>query len=302
MFATVFQKVYDEVMATPQQCDLDGRKCDVCDKSGSGQDMFILPGDRFLNFDVCDSCRANAKLESIMERTDCTHLTEEEQPCRWRCDVCSKKLGGGCAWYFNRRLDLDMCDDCYGCSNMLLTTRRVSPEIRTAKRGLRLKFVDPATIDYTRPHSISFNTPEHACTLERAEEWANEWSCLVRVPENFVWMEWTRCADWHEMKYYPAWTSLAVRCVYGKELQVASLCKDSEGRISVDVVFDNLQSFLEDRDKFRVRMEQAPPQIFEILDKYHLEHNRFRDSLMVASQEYSEFIRLEKGLPFTFRW
>lgn len=299
-----FQKVYDEVMSTPQIHEND-RACDVCDRPGPGKSMFLMPSDRKLNYDICETCRNEKKLEQVLAPVQANDNVDK----KWNCDFCGTNLGGGCSWFASRTLDMDVCTTCYGHSDELLVTRRVTPEFRLAKRGLRLKFVDPRSIAYQHPRFLNVDFPSlHAITAERCDQWAAEWLDLVHVLDNFVWMEWARFADWHKMKHFPAWTSLAVCCnkAYPVQEKVAVLVKDEEGCIAIHIVYDMLYEFLLARRTFKERLNLQLPRAItlaqQVIEK-SLEEGAPLDiqTLMICATEFSEYVCLEKEIPLTLR-
>lgn len=294
MLPAAYQKVYDKVMALPVGNEDSYRRCDVCGEQQIAiSQMYVFPHDKYDERDCCSDCRENKMIERIVEPVDRTNSTAGGS---WKCDLCDKKLGDGDKWFANVQNDLDVCNKCYGFSNERITTRRADPSFRYTPRGLRLKFVDPSTINYGKP--ASFDTFIHSLAPERCEGWAREWKDLVKVPTDFVWMEWARFAPWNKVANHQIWTSFIVRCVKDQDMQVAVLSKNDRGEISVTVCFQTSDIFLANRDAFLERVNTLSPEQLRtsqasVAAKFSsLSDRQARNVASIATTDFSEFVWL----------
>lgn len=86
-----------------------GRDCDICRKAIRINKSWYHDSDFS---DICYDCSYKC-LKTIFKEIIRRNFSTEEKPLKWNCYKCNKKLGGGCDWFTNEDLNIDICENCF---------------------------------------------------------------------------------------------------------------------------------------------------------------------------------------------
>jgi hypothetical protein len=200
----------------------------------------------------CTKCYENKCYEEILknlEYIDRRNFSIKEKPHNHFCDICNKSVGGGCEWYCNIDTDVDICMNCYNkdfSKDIILVDENVYICNRTSNFVL-LKIEEVK--DLKIPNQLVDQIKK-----ENINEWIEMFNSMANISLNGKIVnlcEWLPFTDLYNIPNGHAISQLLVNCGNENNGQIASLVIDDHGRISIDLIYDNVDQYCEDYNKWK---------------------------------------------------
>ena len=302
-----------------EEINVENYACDVCAENmvdvGSSDSWYKFGPSQL---DMCRKCHdGDALFEKNLKLIDRTKFSEEEKPRLWICFGCGTRLGGGCRWYCNQYINVDVCEDCR-------RDRRISDDFisvfepnsvgvyyseRSGMLALDV-FHEVSTADgYEVPRQILDHISGGGTDFNITREWNGMFLDLF---ESFVHcdvegslLNWTLCTEVSDMETFHACTGLAVNCKRGSGHPVASIVFDDHGRVSMDVIYGDFESFWKDYEDWceNKRIKDEKKRKAKIEEVKHIMDTKYScDNIIMAeaSDHFGEYIRLIRNLDFYY--
>ncbi len=247
----------------------------------------------------CETCYQNKDYQSLtkgLEYIDRRNFSTKEKPRYWRCDLCSTSLGGGCQWYCNSKTDIDICYECYH-KDLSKEFKLLDKDVYICYRGIDGVYFKISEVkDLQIPEQLVDQIKE-----DNVKNWIQTFDSLANVNINHKIVnlcEWLPISDMYEMTHTDAFTQLLVNCGVEGNGQVASLVSDDHGRVSLDLIYDTLDKYLEDYKKW-VESRLSGDELEKLQEKLEEDDDNI-DEVAAACQEFSGYIRLHNRLSFYY--
>lgn len=277
--------------------------CDICKNYINGGNFYCI---RKHNIDICNNCYPNKNNIFKIEMIDRINYSIEDKPLIWSCMFCDKKLGGGCKWYaISKNLEYetpfdDICMDCYDLDKIYDYYNSKFIEINLNNYKLCNRLSDATLINILNASSRNIPTElENEITTERMEIWIDLLSSIVNIDLSFGPIKnWCLISDIYELPLFNASTAVLLECCGNN--RIASLLIDDHGRVSCDIIFDNYNDYLNDKNNWKCKyVKDSDEHIKELkifkklLNKVgEIEEDEFKNVLL----EYSGYIRISRKL------
>lgn len=288
---------YENFVKIPE-CD--DYQCDgKCEKSlkelvEEKTEIYYYQSNKLIVF--CENC-LNDNPKSGFEEVDRLKYSIDEKPLMWPCLFCGEKQGGGCKWYCNSTIDVDICKKCFeldivdkytkikNLENFYVCDRSINPVLVNVEKVENLKV----------PEEIA-----NEVTQERIEKWLTSLDSIVSTDHKIKNMcTWLPFTDEYDIPNYPALTMLLVNCdPTGKE-EVASVVFDDHGRMAINVIFDNFleyQKAFEEWTENKLSNEERFKQTNKIKTDFRENHEADDQEMAKTCEEFSGYIRLHRIL------
>jgi hypothetical protein len=280
-------------------------ECSFCTKSTN--EMYIFKD----IIKMCNLCYESKKWCSEIEVIDRSNFTIEQKPHIWKCyGNCGKIMGGGDIWNL-LPFDIDLCDTC--CyedkQNKILNIKMWKKLTLDNKNKLyTINRTYPVKVELNKQYQIiDYQIPEllqNEITMKRNETYIELLDSIVNLDPSMTdnLLHWTLFTDFHKLEYYEAYLDFAIKCEF--PYPVASVCCDDHGRISMDVVFQTFEDYLVAYNDWKLSRKNYTKEerdliINEIKEDDDNTSICMKKALSI-SKSFSEYIRLERDLPFYY--
>ena len=193
----------------------------------------------------CENC-LNNNYKSKFEEVDRSKYSIYEKPLIWPCLFCGDKKGGGCKWYCNKTINVDICTKCFELNTKDIYTKITNLEnFYICERNS----INPVLINVEKVKNLKVPKQiANEVTQERIEKWITSIDLVVNIDHKIknicTWLPFT---NEYDIPIYSVLTMLLVNCDPNGNGEVSSVLFDDYGQISIDVIFDN---FLEYQNAF----------------------------------------------------
>jgi hypothetical protein len=253
------------------------------------------------HFIYCNNCLENKAYFNNLELVDRLEYSTEDKPLDWQCIFCEKKLGGGCKWYCNINIDLDICTQCYNSDiskkfKLLINT----DDLYIGERnGLHPVFIERSEIKELNIPDLS--DVNGFIDTDCLSDWLHNIENIVSVDRKinniYYWLPFTDIYVFPDL--IDASTQLLLNCSPDGKGEVASVLYDTHYKISVNVVYNNFQSYrmeFEEWEDTQLITREKKKLITKIKKEYDNTDVLDTEELAKACKDFSGYVRLSKGL------
>jgi hypothetical protein len=253
------------------------------------------------HFIYCKNCLDNKAYLNNLKPVDRLEYSTEDKPLDWQCSFCEKKLGGGCKWYCDATIDLDICTQCYNSDiskNFKLLTNTDNLYI-CERNELHPVLIERGEIKELKIPDLS--DVNGIMDNDYILDWLNNIRNIVSVDRKinniYYWLPFT---DLYELPdFIDASTQLLVNCSPDGKGEVASVLYDNHYRIAINVVYDNFESYQMAFEKWEDTqlITRDKKKLISKLKKEYNETNNI-DTVVLANtcKDFSGYVRLSKEL------
>ena len=275
--------------------------CDGCCEQ-SLKDLFENKIELFSyqHFIYCKTCLDNKAYLNNLELINRIEYSTEDKPLDWKCGFCEKKLGGGCKWYCNININLDICTECYNSDisknfkllintdNLYICDRNELHPVIIERRKIK---------DLHIPDLSDFDS---FINTDNLKDWLNNIEHIVYIDSKinniYYWLPFTNIYEIPDL--IEASTQLLINCSPDGKGEIASVLYDNHYKISVNVVYDNFESYkiaFEEWEDTQLITRDKKKLIYKLKQEYDNTNSIDIVELAKACKEFSGYIRL-KGL------
>jgi len=238
---------------------------------------------RAYDFDLCDEC-VNTFYEGLIP-------TKNIGPCEY-CVVCDDSLRAPNPMYSTQSKDYfsDAYRSIYVCENCYKTNK--THLVNVNQSGIendREQYIIAKHLDYdalTMPPQLLSKI-----TTERNQLFIELLDSLTRLPDTYDnILEWTLITDLTPCEHHDAECGFAINLINHK---VASILSDNHGRVAMNVVYDNYEDYLREKEAF----DQKPHTI--TLDPYYCCESD-DETTELTTKNFGEYIRRKHKLGFYY--
>ena len=248
-------------------------------------------------FIYCEYCLEQKSYLYNLDFINYMIYSEKEKPRDKKCSFCDEKLGGGCKWYYNYDIELYICKVCY--------------KLDLNKKFKLLKNTDTIYLcdkNKYNPVIIQRYPIIHLCIPDKLKinsdisYWLKNIENIVYIDNNInnicYWLPFTVFYNFPE--FINAVTFLLINCSR-KNGEVASVLIDKNNRVSVDIIYNDFESYTQDYEKWNTSYNNSNnidknKILKKIISKYNETQSFYENELCKVFTEFSAYIRIHKKL------
>lgn len=281
--------------------NIESAECTVCSKNNNHVIYRCHIQQRGLDINFCQEC-FDKPIENILKIKDMNNTENNLVNSYYKCTFCKVPLQKLNKWYETKinYLTLHICETCYPTiSNKLhQNTDFIDDKYILCQRSGDGIFLDISTVkDREIPDLLVKDV-----TKQRIDEWVELTSSIVNVTplNNFGSLKsWVLFTDYYEIPFYDAMTYLLIECKKDSH-RIASVVSDNHGRVSIDVIFDNIDDYITEYNQWLnskiIDSNIYESKLNEVNESFKKSYSCSNKLLSEVCKEFSGYIRLQRGL------
>lgn len=243
-------------------------------------------------FSFCRDCYENGGREKFNHKVNNIELSTDNKVSYKRCIVCKDKIGNRRRRRITSRYFV-FDGVCENCDIKDLIFRKIENGLVSRESTL----ISLHKVEGKYIHKEL----ESEVTDKRIQSWIQVISSICNIPHIDIFgsfKQWVEFTDPYDHPCRNVYTSLLVDCSPTTNGRIASLLVNNHGRISIDIVFDTVEQYMEEYKKWKDNYspEKQKKAVELLADDYEQDDSVYIDS----TEEFSGYIRYTKNLGFHY--